>query len=207
MSDLLRLVFFCAVIALVPQWRVQAAQDLQPDVLVKRAGDEILALAANDERVASGQIDELVKIVEQKIATYFDFNTMTRLAVGKYWRMADESQRQSLVAEFRQLLIRTYTRAYASNREVRATVMPSRLEAGAVEATVKTQLSLPGSRPPITVDYDMRLYSGGWKIYNVTVDGVSLVTTYRADFAERIRRTGIDGLIVSLAERNRTRPE
>lgn len=207
MRGFLRLVFCCTLLAFVPQWPVQAAQDLQPDVLVKRAGDEILALVANDDLVASGDINELVKVVDKKIAPYFDFNTMTRLAVGKYWRMADEAQRQSLTAEFRQLLIRTYTRAYASNREVRATVMPSRLEAGATEATVKTQLSLPGSRPPITVDYDMRLYAGGWKIYNVTVDGVSLVTTYRADFAERIRRTGIDGLIVSLAERNRTRPE
>lgn len=192
-----------AVLPLCGQAQTEALPEPAPDQLVRTACNEILALAGRDERAAGGDIGELLKVVESKIAPHFDFATMTRLAVGKYWHIATEAQRRSLISEFRYLLIRTYTRAYTANREVRATVLPMRMAYGAKEVTVRSLLTLPGSRPPVMVDYDMWHSPTGWQIYNVSVDSMSLVTTYRTDFAERVRQSGIDGLILALTERNR----
>lgn len=160
-------------------------------------------MAAADKRVDTGDIGELVKLVEVKVAPHFDFGTMTRLAVGRHWRAASGPQRQALISEFKKLLLRTYTRAYAANRDVKTSVKPLKPDHGAKEVTVKSELVLPSNAPPVSVDYDMRATPNGWKIYNVTVSGVSLVTTYRSEFAEQIRKTGVDGLIRRLEERNR----
>lgn len=181
----------------------QTRLNTQPDELVREACHDVLGLAARDERAANGDIAELISMVETRIAPHFDFATMTRLAVGKYWRAASEAQRRLLIEEFRHLLIRTYTHAYAANPEVRATVLPTTMEQGAKEVTVRSQLTLPGNRPPVMVDYDMWYGAQGWRIYNVSIDSMSLVTTYRNDFAERVRQSGIDGLIAALAQRNR----
>ncbi len=174
-----------------------------PDVLIRHTAEEILTMAAADKRADTGDIGGLVKLVEARVAPHFDFGTMTRLAVGRHWRDASEPQRQALISEFRKLLLRTYTRAYAANRDVKTRVKPLKLDHGEEEVTVKSELVLPGNAPAVSVDYDMRASPNGWKIYNVTVNGVSLVTTYRSEFAEQIRKTGIDGLIRRLEERNR----
>lgn len=174
----------------------------RPDAVVRGASEALLGWAARKAPLTREQGQDLLAMVQNDIAPHFDFETMTRLAVGKHWRLANPAQRAALVAEFRQLLIRIYTMAYMANSEVRVVIEPLKLTPGATECTVHSQLILPGSRPPVTVDYDMRRTDTGWKIYNVAVDSVSLVTTYRQDFSERIRRGGIDSLIASLKERN-----
>ena len=179
----------------------QSDSHSRPEELVKQTVAQVLSLAAADSKASAGDISDLANLVEAKIVPHFDFATMTRLAVGKHWREANESQRQRLTQAFKTLLVRTYTRAYALHRDVKATVLPSRTPDSAKEATVRTQLALPGNAPPVTVDYDMRLAPEGWKVYNVTVDGVSLVTTYRAEFTEQIRTGGVDGLIKRMEER------
>lgn len=181
-----------------------AAQDVtSPRTLVERTVTDVLRLAAEDRGVAKGDLTGLGRLVEERIVPHFDFDTMTRLAVGRHWRAATAAQRGALTTQFKQLLVRTYTRAYARSREVKARVLPLKLERGATEATVKTVLLLPGDAPDVAVDYDMRLTEQGWKVYNVTVEGVSLVTTYRAEFAEQVRAGGIEGLIRRLEEKNR----
>jgi phospholipid transport system substrate-binding protein len=190
-----------AIVAVVA-W-AQANPVLPPDVLVRQTAEEILVLAAADKRVDTGDIGELIKLVEVKVAPHFDFDTMTRLAVGRHWRVASARQHQALVAEFRKLLLRTYTRAYTANRGVKTRVKPLRPGGSAEEVTVNSELILPNNAPLVSVDYDMRATENGWKIYNVTVEGISLVTTYRSEFNEQIRKNGVDGLIRRLEERNR----
>ncbi|MFN0313597.1 MAG: phospholipid-binding protein MlaC [Burkholderiales bacterium] len=181
----------------------QTNPGVAPDVLIRQTAEEILVLAAADKRVDKGDTGELIKLVEVKVAPHFDFDTMTRLAVGRHWREASAQQRQALAAEFRKLLLRTYTGAYAANRGVKTRVKPLRPGDSAEEVTVNSELILPNNAPPVSVDYDLRATANGWKIYNVTVEGVSLVTTYRSEFNEQIRKTGVDGLIRRLQERNR----
>lgn len=186
-------------------WALGAAADevSSPRDLVEATVNDVLRLAAADPGVAKGDLTSLGRLVEERIVPYFDFDTMTRLAMGRHWREATPAQRGTLTVLFKQLLVRTYTRAYARTREVKARVLPLRLERGAQEATVKTVLHLPGDAPEVTVDYDMRVTAQGWKVYNVTVEDVSLVTTYRGEFAEQVRAGGIDGLIRRLESKNR----
>lgn len=179
-----------------------AQDDTGPQALVERTVMQVLALAAADPGVKKGDLSGLTRLVEARIVPHFDFDTMTRLAVGRHWREASPAQRATLTTLFKQLLVRTYTRAYARTREVKARVLPLRAERTATEVTVKTVLLLPADAPAVTVDYDMRVTGAGWKVYNVTVENVSLVTTYRAEFAEQIRAGGIDGLITRLEEKN-----
>ncbi|MBM3396167.1 MAG: ABC transporter substrate-binding protein, partial [Betaproteobacteria bacterium] len=195
-------------VVMASQWLMLSSSHAQspadPRALVERTVTEVLALAASDPGVAKGDLAGLTHLVEARIVPHFDFATMTRLAVGRHWRAASAGQRNALVAQFQRLLVRTYTRAYARSRNVRARVSPLQLERGATEATVKTVLMLPGEAPDVTVDYDMHWVEGRWKVYNVTVEGVSLVTTYRGEFAEQIREAGVDGFLRRLEEKNRS---
>lgn len=186
----------------VTRAQTESSPRLAPDALVRQTADEILSFAAADKGVHTGDIEGLIKVVEVKVAPHFDFDTMTRLAVGKHWRDASDLQRQSLTVQFRKLLLRTYTRAYSLNRGVKSKVKPLKTRGDEAEVTVKSELILPSSVDTVSVDYDMRATASGWKIYNVTVEGVSLVTNYRSEFAEQIHKSGIDGLIHLLEQRN-----
>ena len=173
-----------------------------PDALVKRVTDELLAIVKTDKELAAGNQRKVVELAEAKVLPHFDFNRMTRLAVGRNWQQASEAQRESLVREFRTLLVRTYSNSISAYRNQTIEVKPSRIAAADKDATVRTQVIQPGG-PPIPIDYSMEKGDAGWKVYDVVIDGVSLVTTYRSSFNEQIQRGGIDGLIKTLQERNR----
>ena len=179
---------------------VQAAGD-PPDALVKRSVEDVLeAVKQTRDRAA------LRKVAEQKVLPYFDFQEMTRLAVGAAWRKATPEQQKALEAGFRALLVNTYTNALAqagpnANRTVE--VKPAAAAKDASDVLVRTQIKEAGKQP-LAVDYRMQSRDGQWKVYDVTVEGVSLVTNYRTTFAEEVSRGGIDGLVKSLEERNRT---
>jgi phospholipid transport system substrate-binding protein len=179
--------------------KIQAA-DTAPDVLVKTTTEEVLAVIEQ-----TSDRHRLVQLAETKVLPYFDFKRMTRLAVGKSWTQATPEQQQALEKEFRDLLVRTYTNALATGQRKKATVevKPLRMQPDSAEVTVKTKVTEAG-RQPVALDYQMVKTSAGWKVFDVVVENVSLVTNYRASFAEEVSKSGIDGLIKTLAEKNRT---
>lgn len=176
-----------------------AAQEAGPEALVKSTTEEVLTVInqTHDSR-------KLVQVAEAKVLPHFDFAHMTRLAVGRNWPRATPEQQKALEKAFQTLLVRTYTNSMAASKARNATVQvsPSRAEANATGATVRTKVTIPGNRP-IAIDYDMDRQAAGWKVYDVTVDGVSLVTSYRHTFAERVTQSGMDGLVKFLEEKNR----
>jgi len=179
-----------------------AADFPPPDVVVRNTGEDVLRAVNEDEGVRNGAPTKLVALIETKIVPHFDMNRMTRLAVGKNWREATPEQRKTLTNEFQTLLVRSYAAAYSAYKQVKVEVRPLKLAGNEDDVTVKTQILLPGGAPPVAVDYAMGATPEGWKVYNVVVDGVSLVTTYRNDFTGQIQAGGIDGLIKNLQERN-----
>lgn len=178
------------------------AADIAPDVLVKNTTQEVIAVIKQDKDIQSGQTKKLLGLVEAKVLPHFNFTRMTRLAVGKNWPKATPAQQQELVKEFRTLLVRTYSGALASFRDQTIEVKPLKMQAGDMETTVKTQVIQTSGQQPITIDYNMEKTADGWKVYDVTVGGVSLVTNYRGSFETQIRQGGVDGLVKTLAEKN-----
>jgi phospholipid transport system substrate-binding protein len=185
--------------ALVPA--LAAAQET-PDALVKRTTDEVLAIIKADKDLQSGNSSKVVQLAEQKVLPHFDFTRMARLAVGRNWAQANDAQKEAIVKEFRTLLVRTYSTSLTQYRNQTIEVKPTKIAAGDKEAVVKTAVIQQGG-PQIPIDYAMeKTDSGEWKVYDVVIDGASLVTTYRGTFNDQIQKGGIDGLIKTLQERN-----
>jgi phospholipid transport system substrate-binding protein len=173
-----------------------------PDELVRSVADDVLKVMRQDRELRAGSQSRMAELIEEKIAPHFDFERMTRLAVGKNWRQATPDQQRSLVQEFRNLLVRSYSAAYTAYKEITVEVKPLKVQPTDEDVQVRTQIKLPGEVPPVSVDYSMYKSPASWKVYDVAVDGVSLVTTYRSSFADQIRQSGIDGLVRSLQEMN-----
>jgi phospholipid transport system substrate-binding protein len=177
----------------------------EPDVLIKNTVHEVLDIVRADKDLRSGNQKKMLELVDAKVLPHFNFEHMTKLAVGKSWRIATPEQKQALMSEFRILLVRTYTKAFTSYRDQVVEIKPFKLDAAATEVTIRTAIVKPGaSQAPILVDYDMEKMPNGWKVFDLTVEGVSLVTSYRGTFADQIQQTGIDGLIKTLVEKNQT---
>jgi phospholipid transport system substrate-binding protein len=173
-----------------------------PDVLVKTLSEDVLASIRKDPSLQSGDVSRLNALVDEKILPHVNFEKMTRLAVGRSWREATPEQRQSLTREFRTLLVRTYAGAVSAARDYQVQMKPFRAEPTETDVTVRTQ-AVPARGEPIQLDYRLEKTGGGWKIYDVNVLGIWLVENYRNTFAGEVSRGGIDGLIKSLAERNK----
>jgi phospholipid transport system substrate-binding protein len=176
-----------------------AAAQTTPDMLVKTTADEVLSVIKNtkDKRA-------LVDVVEKKVLPNFDFQAMTRMAVGRHWRDASPTQQQSLENAFRTLLVTTYTAALTQSTTAQQTVevRPLTVKPADEDVTVKTFVNDP-SRKPIAIDYRLAKNGSGWKVYDVVVENLSLVTNYRSTFNSEIAKAGIDGLIKSLEAKNK----
>lgn len=173
-----------------------------PDVLIKETSREVLDIVRKDKDMREGNQKKILELVDAKVLPHFNFERMTKLAVGKSWRTATPEQKQALVTEFRTMLVRTYTKAFTSYRDQIIEVKPLKMASDATEVTIKTEIIKPGAQQPVLVDYDMEKMPNGWKVYDLTVEGVSLVTSYRGTFADQVQQSGIDGLIKTLAEKN-----
>jgi phospholipid transport system substrate-binding protein len=184
--------------ALVPA--LAAAQE-SPEALVKRVSDEVLTIIKNDKDVQAGNLTKVAQLAEQKVLPHFDFERMTRLAVGKNWRDASDAQKKALEGEFRTLLVRTYSSSLAAYRNQTIEVKAGKTGAADKETVVKTAVLQQGG-PAIPIDYSMEKTDSGWKVYDVVIDGASLVTTYRGSFNDQITKGGIDSLVKSLKDRN-----
>ena len=179
-----------------------AAAQEAPDVLVKRVTGEVLAIIKSDKDLQSGNMQKVVELAEQKVLPHFDFTRMTRLAVGRGWSQATPEQREALTREFRTLLVRTYSNSLSQYRNQTIQVKPLQASPGDEDVVVRSAVIQEGG-PPIPIDYRMEKKPDGWKVYDVVIDGASLVTTYRGSFNEQIQRGGIDGLVKTLQDRNR----
>jgi len=181
------------------------AQDSEPEALVKKITEEVLAALKSDKQLAAGDREKAVKLAEQKILPHVDFEEATRLAVGRGWKEATPEQRKKLIAEFRNMLVRTYSNAIGTYEGQTMKVLPSRVKPGEGEATVRNQFLRPGGKP-ILIDYSVRKTDSGWKIYDIVVEGVSLVLTYRSEFDAVVKQEGVDGLIKRLGQKNTPAP-
>jgi phospholipid transport system substrate-binding protein len=179
-----------------------AAAQEAPDALVKRVTDEVLAIIKADKDLQGGNSRKIAELAEVKVLPHFDFTRMTRLAVGRNWRQANDAQKEALVKEFRTLLVRTYSTSLTAYRNQTIEVKPVKMAAGDKETMVRTAVLQQGG-PSIPIDYAMENGGSGWKVYDVVIDGASLVTTYRGSFNEQVQKGGIDGLLKTLSERNR----
>jgi phospholipid transport system substrate-binding protein len=177
------------------------AQDLAPDELVRKVTTDVLDAIKSDKQLQAGDRKKALALAEQKILPLVDFREAARLATGKAWQGASPEQQERIVSEFRSMLVRIYSNAIDVYRGQTMKVLPVRMPAGATEVTVRNQYLREG-RPPVKVEYAMNKTPEGWKIYDITVEGVSLVLTYRAEFEQITRVSGVDGLIKRLAEKN-----
>jgi phospholipid transport system substrate-binding protein len=173
-----------------------------PDALVKQTSQEIIDVLKTDKELASGSQERLLQLVEAKVLPHFDFERMTRLTVGKHWNSASPEQRKILQEEFKNLLIRTYSAAFTGYQDQTVEVKPLK-SPPSDRATVQTVINQPGNQP-IEVSYDLGKTANGWKVYDVIIEGVSLVTNYRSTFANEIKQGGIDGLIKALRDKNKS---
>ena len=178
-----------------------ALADEAPDVLVKNVTTEVLTIIKSDKELQSGNMKKVFELVDAKILPHFNFTRMTALAVGQEWRNATPDQKVKLAAEFKILLVRTYANALTSYKNQSIDYRPLRMSPTDTDVTVKTEVKQIGGQP-IQLDYSLQKKDGSWKVYDVVVAGVSLVTNYRDNFNQEIRRGGIDGLIASLATKN-----
>jgi phospholipid transport system substrate-binding protein len=174
-----------------------------PDVLVKRVTEEVLEIVRKDRDIQNGSTQKAIELVDQKVLPHFDFRHMTALAVGKDWKKASPGQQQQLTAEFKTLLVRTYSNALTSYKNQKIVYKPFRMNPGDSEVLVRTEVIQPGSKP-VQIDYNLEKADAGWKVYDVVVAGISLVTNYRDQFAQEVRSGGIDGLIAAIAAKNKS---
>ena len=178
------------------------AQD-NPEQLVQKITDEILAAVKSDKQLAAGDKQKALKLAEEKVLPYIDFEESTRLAVGRAWSQATPEQKKKLVSEFRNMLVRTYSNAIEGYAGQTLKVLPSRggKPEAKDEATVRTQFMRAGGKP-LPIEFQMRKADQGWKVYDINVEGISLVLTYRSEFDAVVKQEGIDGLIKRLTQKN-----
>ena len=177
------------------------AQEMKPDELVKKVTDDVFAAVKSDKQLAAGDKQKALKLAEEKVLPLIDFEEATRLAVGRAWREASKEQKDKLTTEFRRMLVRTYSSAISAYEGQTMKVQPVHMKAGDTDVTVHNQYIRPGGKP-VQLDYQMRKTDAGWKIYDIVVEGVSLVLTYRSEFDAVVKQQGVDGLIKRLAEKN-----
>ncbi|MBS3936465.1 MAG: ABC transporter substrate-binding protein [Sulfuritalea sp.] len=179
------------------------AAELAPDALVRNVTSEVLEIVRKDRDIQAGNSRKTLELVETKVLPHFNFQRMTQLAMGREGRQATPEQLRILTEEFRDLLVRTYSKALTEFRGQEIIYRPFKMAPGETDVRVRTEIRQTGSKP-LAFDYYLERTAASWKVYDVEVGGVSLVTTYRSSFGQEIQRNGIDGLIRSLQARNRS---
>jgi phospholipid transport system substrate-binding protein len=178
--------------------------DLAPDALARKVTEEVLTVIRADKDIRAGNTKKVVDLVEEKVLPHFNFTRMTRLAIGAPWRQASSAQQQSLTNEFRALLVHTYTSAFTQYRDQVIEYKPLKLQPGDTEVVVRSLIKQKGGADPIDVNYSMEKTDKSWQVYDVAIAGVSLVQNYRSTFNSEIQKSGIDGLIATLTNKNKT---
>lgn len=177
------------------------AQETAPDALVKTVTLEVVDLIQKDKDIQKGDRKKLIALIEAKVLPHFNFQAMTSSAVGRNWDKASAEQKARLTDEFRTLLVRTYASALATYSSQKFDFRPLRAKPTDTDVTVNVRIVQSGDQP-VTIDYDMEKRPGGWKVWDVRVGGISLVSNYRTEFDNQIRDAGVEGLIKTLNAKN-----
>ena len=196
MKNLLKIVV-CTLVWM----NVAHAEVVAPDALINTTVQEVIAIVKQDKDIQAGNQKKILALVDAKVLPHFDFSRMTQLAMGKSWRLATPEQKQLLVTQFRDMLVRTYTKAFTVYRDQTVEVKPLSISPDATEATVKTLIIKPGAQS-IPVDYEMKKFADGWKAFDVSIEGVSMVMSYRGTFDAEVQKNGVDGVIKMLSDSN-----
>lgn len=179
------------------------AADIEaPDALVKRISQEVLDIAKTDKDIQGGNQKRVLQVVEEKILPSVDFQKMTSLAAGRFWREATTEQQKQLTTEFRSLLVYTYSGAISQVRDQKVQFKPMRAAAGDTDVEVRSEV-MQSRGEPIMINYRLEKEAGAWKIYDVNVLGAWLVESYKSTFSAEISKGGIDGLIKALSDKNK----
>lgn len=177
-----------------------ALAESDPDILVRNTAQEVLTIL-KQEKDLKNNTRKVSGLIESKILPHFNFSRMTQLAMGKNWKKATPEQQTVLVSEFKTLLVKTYSNSLANYRNQTIDVKPTHVENSANEVVVKVAVNQANGKP-IFIDYSMERAGSSWKVYDVTIEGMSLVTNYRSTFAQKVRDGGVDNLIQALKEKN-----
>jgi phospholipid transport system substrate-binding protein len=180
------------------------AQEVAPDALIKSVTNEVLDIVRKDKDIQSGNTKKAIELVEVKVLPHFNFTRMTQLALARDWRQANAAQQKTLTDEFRHLLVRTYSKALTEYKNQTIDFKPFAAKAGETDVRVRTEIKQSGAGKNIELDYFLEKSGAGWKVYDIEVGGISLVTNYRDSFAAEVRNNGIDGLIKSLQAKNKS---
>lgn len=193
---------FLIFVALIGFTGISVAQRQDsPDQLVQKVTEEVLAAIKSDRELAAGDKQKALKLAEEKVLPHIDFEYATRLAVGRAWRQATPEQRKTLVDEFRKMLVRTYSNGIEAYQGQTMKILPSRGKQDPEDATVRAQFIRAGGQP-LPLEFQARKTESGWKIYDIAIEGVSLVLTYRSEFDAVVKQGGIDALVQRLREKN-----
>ena len=173
-----------------------------PDVMVKNVTNEVLQIIHSDKDIQAGNEKKTIELIEAKVLPHFDFTHMTQLAVGRNWKSANTTQQKQLIDEFHILLVRTYSKALTEFKAQTIEFKPFKMKVGDAQVKVRTQVSQQAGKS-VPLDYYLEKLPAGWQVYDIEVDGISLVIVYREAFAAEVASGGVDGLIKSLREKNR----
>ena len=180
-----------------------AIAEQAPNELIQQVTEEVLEIIRKDREIQNGSTAKVIDLVDKKVLPHFNFLHMTALAVGRDWRKATPQQQQQLAGEFKTLLVRTYANALTGYRNQKVVYKPFRMKPEETDVLVRTEVLQPGSKP-IQLDYSLERQDSAWKVYDVTIAGISLVTNYRDQFGQEVRNSGIDGLIGTISAKNRS---
>ena len=177
--------------------------NIGPDELVRKTADDVISTIKQDKDIQAGDTNKIYKLAEEKILPNFDFERISRLVLGKAWRKATDKQKTEFKYEFKNLLLRTYAVALSKYKDQKIEYKPLRMKPTDEIVTVKTEITQSGGQP-IDVDYALAKQDDGWLVIDIIIEGVSLVTNYRSQFASEIKKNGMDSLIIELAKKNKT---
>jgi phospholipid transport system substrate-binding protein len=173
-----------------------------PDALVKRTAEDVLVIVKTDQAIQAGDQEKLFALAEEKILPNFSIDKVSRMVLGKNWTKATPDQKTAFQKEFRTLLLRTYATALSKYKNQTIEYAPLRMAEGSSTASVKTSILQQGGQP-IAVNYTLEKQADAWKVYDIVIEGVSLVTNYRGQFSQEVRQNGLDSLIKKLADKNK----
>ena len=194
---------FSAILLLLPAAAGAAASTTAPDALARNVTDEVVQILRTDKDLQAGSQKKARDLIETKIAPHFNFTSMTKLALGKNWASATPEQRKALTEEFRALLVQTYTASITLFKDQKIEYRPLKVAPEDTDVLVRSLVKSSSGGEPVQVDYGMEKTDEGWKVYNVKIGGISLVENYRGTFNTEIQKSGVDGLIKTLREKNR----
>ncbi|HPE79814.1 MAG: ABC transporter substrate-binding protein [Chromatiaceae bacterium] len=187
-------------LVMLSSFAVAAVSD--PQQMVRETGDRVLAEVTARKAELEARPELIYPLVESTVLPHFDFREMSQSALGRFWRDASEDQKAGITREFRELLVRTYASALLGYSGQQIEYLPAQIPADATNVMIPTRITSAGA-PPVPINYRLKLEDSKWMVYDVVIDGVSLITNYRSQFAAVVRRNGIDGLIATLADKNR----